>query len=338
MNICDAFITALEYLPRGIKYALSSLPKETMSAAYEIRLRAGSPVMLSLPKEPAFVSRGGRLCRLAERDMLLAAPEDIKEVFANVCMHSVYSHQSEIAQGYVITPKGHRVGICGTAVISDGRVTNIRDISSVNIRIPREIKTAAAQVVPVFASCDGGIIISGAPASGKTTVLRDLARRLSKGEALKSFKVAVIDERGEIASVYRSVPQYDLGPNCDVISGIKKQEGMLLALRSMSPEVVIFDEIGTKEEIQAVIQSLNSGVRVVTSIHAGSLRQLMLRPQMSDLIRSGAFSRIVQLGGRGTDSHIEEVKDMEDFYAEADRRGGHNYIYNRCGSAAVEGA
>ncbi len=328
MDIRNNFYTALDFLPQRQKNALSRLPEDIISQIYEIRLRAGLPLALSTPDGTIFACASGRVSRSTCGDMLYATVDDIDYVFNKACMHSVYSHQSEIASGYVITPKGHRIGICGTAVISGGEVSNIREISSLNIRIAKEIKTSAKSLIPIFASCLGGLLISGAPACGKTTALRDLVRRISSGEAGGSRKVAVIDERGEIAAVHGGMPQYDVGPNTDVISGINKADGIMMALRAMSPDVIVFDEIGAAEEISALRQSLNAGVRVITTIHSGSIQQLLLRPQMQQIIESCAFSSVVQLSGRGAASHIEEVYDLEEAYAKAYRSSGNYIVYD----------
>lgn len=328
MNNSNNFYTAIQLLPRRQKSALSRLPESVVSQIYEIRLRAGLPVSLSTPDGAVFACNSGRVSCHMCGDMLYVTAEDIDCVFNNACMHSVYSHQNEIAGGYIITPKGHRIGICGTAVISSGQISNIKDISSLNIRIAKEVKTAAKQLVPIFASCRGGLLISGAPACGKTTALRDLVRRISSGEAGGGRRVAVIDERGEIAAVHNCVPQYDVGPNTDVISGAGKADGIMMALRSMSPEVIAFDEIGTASEISALRQSFNSGVRVISTIHSGSIRQLLLRVQMQQIIESGAFSKVVQLSGFGADAHIEEVYDLEEAYAKAYRSSSNYIVYD----------
>lgn len=338
MDDVKAFESALGLLPEKYRRLLSMLPERAKRRAYEIRLRTGGPVSLSLPEGSQFVSATPSLCSTAARGMPAISPQDMENTFAAVCMHSVYSHQSEIAQGYVTTPHGHRVGLCGTAVIKGNETVSMRDISSLNIRIAREVRGAADGLISVFASCTGGIIISGAPASGKTTLLRDLARQLSSGAAGASLKTAVIDERGEIASVCRSMPQFDVGPNSDIVTGMKKSDGILLALRSLSPEVMVFDEIGSSEEMAAVEQSLNSGVRVVTSIHAASVEELIRRPQLLRMLRCGAFSKIVQLSGRGDASHIETVADTEGIYAEIFGRGGHNGLYRRHGNDVCAGA
>ncbi|HIZ16569.1 MAG TPA: Flp pilus assembly complex ATPase component TadA [Firmicutes bacterium] len=328
MDSRNNFYTALDFLPQRQKNVLSRLPSNIISQIYEIRLRAGLPLALSTPDDTIFACASGRVSRNICGDMLYATVDDIDYVFNKACMHSVYSHQSEIADGYVITPKGHRIGICGTAVINDGKVSNIKDISSLNIRIAKEIKTAAKQLIPIFASCLGGLLIAGAPACGKTTALRDLVRRISLGEAGGSRKVTVIDERCEIAAVYGSMPQYDVGPNTDVISGINKADGIMMALRSMSPDVIVFDEIGKAEEISALRQSLNAGVRAITTIHSGSIQQLLMRPQMQQIIESGAFSKAVQLSGRGETVHIEEVYDLEEAYAKAYRSSCNYIVYD----------
>jgi stage III sporulation protein AA len=287
-----------------------NLPLEIKAHAQEIRLRIGRPIMLSLPYGPVFISLSGEPAFKLRSGLLIAEKANIDEAFRLICDCSVHSHQREIKNGFVTLRGGHRAGICGTAVLDGDEVSNIRDISSINLRIARDIAGAADKTVKALLT-DGGVsgaLIFGPPGCGKTTVLRDLARQLSSGgRGARMFRVAVIDERGEIAATFQGQPQNDLGPCCDVLDGYPKGEGIMQAVRCLSPDVVICDEIGGEADEKAVEFSLNAGVTVIASAHAGSLRELLARPQTARLIACGAFKTAVHLSGREHPGVVTDV-------------------------------
>ncbi|HEX2938338.1 MAG TPA: stage III sporulation protein AA, partial [Ruminiclostridium sp.] len=286
----------------------------TKARIQEIRLRINRPVVLSLPDGPMFITQNGAPALLPRAGLLTARRENIDEAYRLICDCSVHSHQREIKNGFVTIRGGHRAGICGTAVTEDDSVVNIRDISSINLRIARDIEGAAKNIAKTVIS-EGrvvGTLIFGPPGCGKTTVLRDLARMLSNGSILgRIFRVAIVDERGEIAATFHGSPQNDLGICCDVLDGYPKGEGIMQAVRSLSPDVVICDEIGGEEDEKAVELSLNAGVSVIASAHAGSITELLSRPQTSRLIESGAFKFGVRLAGREHPGYVLEVYNKE---------------------------
>lgn len=285
----------------GVLAQRFNLPISVKARVQEIRLRIGKPVMLSLPEGPAFITQLGTAAFFQGANMLYAQRENIEEAFRRICDCSVHSHQREICNGFVTLRGGHRAGICGTAVTEGNRVSNIRDISSINLRVARDIHGAADETANALIS-SGSVadsLIFGPPGCGKTTVLRDLARKLSNGTRIgRILRVAVIDERGEIAATFQGQPQNDLGPCCDILDGYPKGEGIMQAVRCLSPDVIICDEIGGEEDERAVELSLNAGVTVIASAHAGSFGELLARPQIARLIASGAFKKAVRLAGR----------------------------------------
>ena len=272
----------------------------------QIRLRVNRPVMLQMGSGIGFVTLTGQVVDAPTEACLLAVPPIMEESFKKLCQYSVHSHTDEIKQGFISLPGGHRAGICGVGVHQGGQVVGQRDITSINLRIARQIQGAADTLLARMAGMPlKGILVSGAPSSGKTTLLRDLARQFSQGYMGEYRQVAVIDERGELGSVHRGVPQNDLG-YCDILSGYPKGAGIMLAVRTMAPQIIICDEVGGLEEIRAVESTLNSGVVVIASIHAGSLEELWNRPQARQLLDSGAFGTIVQLSGR-VPGHIADI-------------------------------
>ena len=206
---------------------------------------------------------------------------------------------------------GHRAGICGTAVVNNGKIVNIRDITSINVRIAREHKGCADSLYNKIIAVSGGVLICGAPCSGKTTVLRDLARLLStKGKK----NVALIDERGELAGTASGKFQNDIGM-CDVYDSYNKSEAMLHAIRSMAPEIVICDEIGSKEDIYAVEKSVNCGVRIISSTHCASEYELKQKANMVSLMKTGAFQTLVFLSNRTHAGEIVKISQVGDNFA-----------------------
>lgn len=256
----------------------------------EIRLRTG--------RSACAVMTDGRTLKCSSP----FSQQDITECFLELCRNSVHSFAREISEGYITLPGGHRVGFCGTAVEQCGKLSTLKDISSLNIRFAREVRGCAEELCR-RAFPDGlcSLIVCGKPLSGKTTVLRDTARILGE-----SHRVAVVDCRGEIAGVSGGVPALDIGENTDVLNGYPKGEGIMCALRSLSPEVIICDEIGGDAE--EVRQCMNCGVRLIVSAHAGSIPELMSRPALRELLP--LFDRAALLGERGRLKELVELSEV----------------------------
>ena len=253
---------------------------EPFSAVSEIRIRAGRPaVCVNIFGEM-------RVCS----DNFSAG--EIAECFAEICRYSIHSFEDEIARGYVTLDGGHRVGICGTAVKKDGKTVFLKDISGLNIRIAREIFGCSDEIFGQFFSRGIlSLIIAGKPPlCGKTTILRDLARRLGE-----QHRVTIIDSRNEISASVKGVPTLNIGLHTDALCGCEKSEGIMLALRSLSPEIIICDEIADDEK--AVKEALFCGVKIIAAAHAGSLSELSSRPQTRVLMPY--FDAAAVIGQRG---------------------------------------
>lgn len=252
---------------------------EPISAITEIRLRAGRPAVR------VDVFGDMRVCS----EVLTA--EDIGECFAEICRYSVHSFQSDIAEGFITLDGGHRVGICGTAVKSGGKIEFLKNISGLNVRIAHEVQGCSDELFErVFSAEPKSLLIGGKPLSGKTTVLRDLARKIGEKR-----RVTIIDSRNEISASVGGTPTLDVGLNTDVLCGCGKSEGIMLALRSMSPEVIICDEIA--DDGDAVQEALFCGVKVIASAHGGNISELLQRPHIGELVPLFDYTAI--LGERG---------------------------------------
>ena len=217
------------------------------------------------------------------------------------CENSIYSYQSQICNGFVTIFGGHRVGVTGNIAMRDGKISNINYISSLNIRIAKEIIGAANKIIKyVFDEEDGRLkicnsLIISPPGYGKTTVLRDLTRQISN----MNFNVSLIDERGEIAAMYKGVPQNDVGLRCDVMDNVTKSLGMKIAVRTMCPDVIIADEIGTSDDINAINYGICSGVKGIFTAHASSIDELILNENLNKLYNQKIMQSLIFLGRLG---------------------------------------
>ncbi|MDR1565182.1 MAG: stage III sporulation protein AA [Oscillospiraceae bacterium] len=302
------FEEAVKTLSPKIRAMLMAVPTEIRARTQEIRLRTNSPLSINTGKETYFIQNKNMLFKTPLMGVDCLSREDIEECFLGLCEYSVYSHQEDIKNGFITIKGGHRAGICGTAVTAEGKVVGVRNVSSINLRIARQINGAAEAICKeVFFNGLSGLLIAGAPSSGKTTILRDMARQLSGGCLGEPLRVAVVDERGELAGVYRGSSANNLGYCCDILNGYPKSEGIMQAVRSLSPDVILCDEIGSKEDIEAIEMGVNSGVSFIASIHAASLKELARKIQIKRLLETGAFPKIVLLGGRDNPGEINKI-------------------------------
>lgn len=298
---------AAEICPE-LRGELLALPKDVRARAQEIRLRAGKPVAVSCPEGALFLLGGGRISRSCGNRALTASAENVADTFRILCESSVYAHENEIRRGYVTAEGGCRAGVCGTAVLRCGEIAGLRDISSVNLRVAREKPGCADELFAALGGePDGGLLLCGPPASGKTTILRDAARQLSNGLRGPARRVTIVDERGEIAGCRNGRPVNDVGMCTDVLDGCPKADGILMALRTLSPEVIVCDELGGEAETRAVEESLNAGAVLIASIHAGSFGELLHRRQAVSLLETGAFRNAALLRGSAEPGKICEI-------------------------------
>lgn len=296
---------AVGFICQQLRQPLLLLDSALKEQVHEIRLRAGQPVVLVLNHQCLLLNEKGNSFEQANGQELICSYECLEQTFRAICGYSIHTHQQEMVRGYISLKGGHRVGIGGTAVEKEGTLTSIKEISSLNIRIARQIFGAADSLIRAARS--GGLLIAGRPGCGKTTVLRDLARQLSGNRMYPGRKVVILDERGELAAMWDGIPQNDVGMNTDVLNGFSKARAMEMAVRSLSPDVIICDEIGSKQEAEGLIGCLNAGVQVIASVHAGNQKELVKKQWVMELLKAGVFDEIALLCCDGTPGTVEKL-------------------------------
>ena len=300
------FDGALSCLPTILRQQIMPLPTTVKAQIEELRFRVGQPIMAYMAEDCRYV-QGGRLYPFQPDSRLIRlTPTDIEAIFSALCRYSVHSYGRQLRGGFVTLPGGHRAGICGTAVVEDGGIAAVRQVTSINLRIARSVDGAADDLIGALSPLTGGILIAGAPGSGKTTILRDIARRLPTLPDSRWTKLAVIDERGELGGAADGQPGLDLGPCCDLLDGYPKGEGILTALRVLSPQVILCDEVGGMEDVEAIRLGANSGVIFIATVHAADREDCLRRPQIRSLTETGAFRKIALLYPGGARGRLKE--------------------------------
>ena len=288
-----------KFLPEYIIKIIRS--RLDISRLYEIRLRAGRPVTVNYDGRYYYLGRSG-----IGRDCDGAVTVDvsaIQDVIVRASDFSLYAVYDTIAGGFITVSGGVRIGIAGTAVTDGGRVKTLKNFSSVNVRIPHEVKGCADGLIPFIA--DGGVrntLIVSPPGCGKTTYLRDIAAAISQ----KQFNVLVADERAEIAAAHNGVPQLDVGLNSDVFSGCPKSYAFGCGIRSLRPDVIITDELSC-EDFAAAEEAVLSGVRLIASIHSADIKDVVNKPGISRIVDNRLFERYAVLEGVGRLSGVYDA-------------------------------
>jgi stage III sporulation protein AA len=286
---------------------------ERLDLLEEIRLRADKPLMLQNYCSDWFISHDGKLCD-SPQNAVIVKQDDIARTLELMSENSIYAFQDEIRNGYITIKGGHRIGISGRAVMEGQCVKNIRDVSGLNIRISNQVLGCSRSIIN-FLLNRGSVLntlLISPPQCGKTTMLRDIARSLSDGIPeldFKGVKVGIVDERSEIAACIKGVPQNQVGCRTDVLDGCPKRIGMSMMIRSMSPKVIITDEIGGEGDRDAVLGVINAGVKIVASAHGYNISELKSRREVLRLMEEKVFERYLVLDSSRGPGTLAEVVD-----------------------------
>lgn len=271
-------------------YQMSDKDKDKIN---EIRLRNGRYLTVSVLANEFYITDKGEISDNSCNAVLITA-EDIDYTYKTALRNTIYSFKREISQGYIITEGGNRVGFCGTAVSDEfGKIGTLKNISSVSIRIAREAIGSSNELIDKLQLNEKlkNVLILGPPSSGKTTLLRDLCRQIGNDK-----RISLIDEKNEISASFKAASQNDIGNFTDVFDSYSKYYGILSAVKIMSPQLIVCDEIGTKDDLEALDYAINSGVNIIATMHSNDIDDAYQKPYMKNLFSRNAFDYIVVLG------------------------------------------
>ena len=310
----EGYGQVLGYVASSLRVLLGKLPRQVQADVLEVRIRQARPLALVTRSGIVFVSKSGQLV-VDPTEGHRVTGEECRLTLQLMTRSSIYMVQDQLVQGFITLPGGHRVGISGTAYVEQGNAMTIRNMGQFNIRIARELPGVANAILPAIMDSRGRVVstlIVSPPGCGKTTLIRDVARQLSWGNSgsCSRHNVVVIDERSEIAASWQGEPQMDIGPCTDVLNGYPKTSGIMVAVRALAPDVVLTDELGTAEDVRAVIEASGAGIVVLASMHGDSWENVQMRPGGRLLAESRVFRRLVILSRRRGPGTVEKVETL----------------------------
>lgn len=286
----------LNLFPNRIREKFHEVSKK-MDELQEIRLTAGQPVRIICGNQEYFLNKTGELSSIIGSNCFHISVAEIEQILDHICNYSRYAYEDDIRQGFLTVPGGHRIGVAGQVILGDdGKIRNMKYIRCINIRIAHEVPGAADILMPLIHEkgklCN--TLLVAPPGCGKTTMLRDLIRQISDGSKwAMGRQVGVVDERSEIAGSFMGIPQNQMGIRTDVLDACPKAQGMMMLIRSMAPQVIAVDEIGSEEDLLALRMIVQCGCGVIATIHGESMADVKKHG-----LESGLFERFAFLGKR----------------------------------------
>jgi len=290
LDAIERYEQASRLLPNKWQYMARQVPDHLKKRTEEFRLRVGHPLTLLLPEGERLVSQ--------EEARQVVTSQELEQLCDTVCGYSRYAVSQTLAQGYLIAGGGFRIGLCGTTVLTDGVNTNLREISSAAIRIGKEKRGIADAVLPQLFQENRfcSTLIISPPGGGKTTLLRDVVRLLSDGtDTYAAMRLALADERGEVAGMYRGQPQFYVGCHTDILDGCPKAIAMEILTRAMNPQIIAVDEITAQQDLRAMETAAYGGAAILATIHGQSVKELRQKPLFSRLLKLQIFQRVVEI-------------------------------------------
>lgn len=300
----------LQIFSKEIRSVLEGMEKD-FKGLQEIRLRIQRPLLIIWNDEEYYVNVNGNVDKEGKSPFIVTK-KMMKETLECMSSYSLYAFEEEIRQGFITIQGGHRIGIAGKTVLDEREIRTIKYISYINVRLAHQIPGCAEEIMPYL--CKEGkvlhTLIISPPRCGKTTLLRDVVRQISDGSmGMPGMTVGVVDERSEIASCFQGEPQNDIGIRTDVLDCCPKAKGMLMLIRTMSPRVIAVDEIGSREDVEAIEYVINCGCKLLATVHGNSIEDIRQKPVLRRLVQEKAFERYVVLDGKDRAGTVSQIYD-----------------------------
>lgn len=275
----------------------------------EIRLRVQAPLLMICNNLEFYITPEGTLSKRAD-EAYLVSKQELKETLEYMSSYSLYAFEEEIKHGFITIQGGHRIGIAGKIITDETGIRSMKFISFINVRLSHQVQGCASPVLPYLYECGmvQHTLIISPPRCGKTTLLRDIIRQVSNGTGPEAgVTVGVVDERSEIGACYQGIPQNELGIRTDILDCCPKAKGMLMLIRTMSPQVIAVDEIGSREDLEAIEYVMNCGCKLIATVHGSSIEDIQQKPVLRKLVMEHWFERYIILNNRGKIGNVKEI-------------------------------